>query len=261
MHDLSEGRLEPQRGPYADPFARLNKAAFDLGLRSTRPVTRALFLFAGVLVGLLAALQPTAVWITAAAVLVAATVVLPLGRRWAWPWQEVIVAEAGRHRSELARILGTSPNQRGAADWLARSPDAPAYDRYRVLGFIGHDELAEQLIPHLPQDTPEDRFWKAWAELGYEWRTTGAMDTDGARALAAGLDPARRGTAEVSIDFARAMAWVADGRDLRTLDPPVRVPLGLDIRVQLTLIRFMLTVVLGVLLAAVLVGLRVVGTL
>jgi hypothetical protein len=157
---VSLSRLEPEHGFYWEPIVTFSQAAFRPAPRSTQRVVQFLASLAGSVTGTLLLLWPAAVAVSVLAIGLAAMLVVPLRGRWAWRWEATIIADAKRQADEMASILGDAPTQRSGADWLARSPDAPVDDRYRVLGFIGHDELAEQLIPELPTGTPEERFWR-----------------------------------------------------------------------------------------------------
>ena len=263
MTDLSgsgaAGRLVPRRGPYADAIARLSRAAFRPLPQSTRNALTSAFLSACVVVAILIATQPAAVWIAAVCLLLAATLVPSLRVRWAWPWQAVLLAEAGRHRADLADILGKTLDRQAGAEWLVRNSDAPARDRLAVLGFIGYDDLAEELIPELPEDTAEDRFWRAFEVIGRDWRRTGRMATEPAAALVADLSPERQTAARVSLDFARALAALSVGGDLRSLAAPTRVPRSLGTIPALVLVRFWFTTATIAGLAIVLVSSVIVG--
>jgi hypothetical protein len=231
-------RLTPRLGPYAEPISRLTRAAFGAVPRSTRNVVAAAVLCGWVVVGVLIATQPPAVWLAVAVLTVAASLAPALQARWAWPWQAVILAESSRHRARLSAILGGTLTQAAGADWLARNPGAPAADRMAVLGFIGHDDLAEALIPDMPGAEPEDAFWRAWEEIGRDWRRTGLMETGRAAALARELPPDRRQAALVAVDFATAMAAVSAGRTLRSLPAPTRAPLAAGSLPIVAIVRF-----------------------
>ena len=231
-------RLAPRRGPYAEPISRLTRAAFGAVRRSTRNVFAAAVLGGWVVVGVLIATQPPVVWLAVAVLTVAASLVPALQARWAWPWQAVILSESSRHRARLSAILGRTVSVQAGADWLLRNPGAPAADRMVVLGFIGHDDLAEALIPQMPEASPEDVFWRAWEELGRDWRLTGRMEVGQAAALAAELPADRRRAALVAIDFATAMAALWDGRALRSLPSPTRVSLSVGSLPLVAIVRF-----------------------
>ncbi len=246
-------RLTPRLGPYAEPVSRLTRAAFGAVPRSTRNVVTAAVFCGWVIVGVLIATQPLIVWLSAAMLIVAASLVPALPGRWAWGWQAVIIAESARHRARLSAILGRTLTQQAGADWLARNPKAPAADRMDVLGFIGYDDLAEALIPQMPEASPEDRFWRAWEELGRDWRVPGRMDVDRAAALAAALPLDRRGAALIAIDFATAMAALSDGRTLRSLPSPTPAPLPASALPAVAIVRFPLLLASAVMLVLVVV--------
>jgi len=235
------GRLVPQPGLYAEPIARFTRAAFQPLPQSTRNVLAAVMLAACVIIGLLISTQPEVVWVPAAGLLLVATLVPATQTRWAWGWQAVILAESSRHQAHLSALLGRRLDQVAGADWLARNPAAPVRDRMEVLAFIGHDELAEDLIPELPAETPDERFWRAWEESVRDWRLTSRLETARAADLVPALASDHQRAALAAIDFAGGMVAIWDGHDLRTIAPPARVPLPLSAIPIIGLVRFWLT--------------------
>lgn len=143
---------------------------------------------------------------------VVVTIAIAFLDRRLWPWQQVIQDFTVRARRDLGAILGTV-NWPSASAWLRDHPDAPVWDRYRVLDFVGQDQAAEALIPSLPETTPRQRFDRAWAELGREIRLGHAANPEELRPLLADLDPAAR--EEVARDIAWANGLLAASRGER----------------------------------------------
>lgn len=142
-----------------------------------------------------------------------------LADRRLWPWQQVIQDVGLRARRDLGLILGTvRPST--ASKWLRAHPAGPVWDRYRVLGFIGQDEAAEDLIPSMPTGTAQERFDLAWAELGRQIRLTGDADPAELWPLLDDLDPADREGRSCDLAWAGGLLAVARGERLDRLDAP-----------------------------------------
>jgi hypothetical protein len=163
--------------------------------------------------------RPAAAWVLALVVALVVSAIPAIAQRSLWLWQTAFIGQALRHGREIRGIVGAA-NLKAAAAWLERSQDAPAYDRYRVLGFIGHDEEAESLIPELPTSTPAERYWRAWAEIGRSWRAEGVLDVSPAAEILPALDAATRDEAEEVIWYARGLEAAAEDRPLTGLPTP-----------------------------------------
>lgn len=213
------GSLVPQRGAFWASSVKLWRAAFrPHAARLDRAIGWGLML-AGAVVAYLAFDQPAGIWIGALAVIAVVAFLAAVARLRLWPWQAVVIAESARRRREVERIIG-AVDWPTATRWLAQAAGALPYDRYRVLGFVGHDELAEELIPALPSSTPIDRFWRAWAEVRRDWRTTGTVDASAAAALVPDLDAGDRREATQVLDWARGLRAAEIDEPLAKLRPP-----------------------------------------
>ncbi len=211
--------LVPQRGAFWAPSVKLWRAAFrPHPARLDRAIGWGLML-AGAAVAYLTFDQPAGIWIGALAVIVIVTILAAVARLRLWPWQAVVIAELARRRREVETIIGTV-DWAAATRWLSQASGALPYDRYRILGFVGHDQLAEALIPGLPTSAPVDRFWRAWAEVRRDWRITGTVDASAAAALLPELDGADRRDAMQVLDWARGLRAAEIDEPLTKLRPP-----------------------------------------
>lgn len=216
---LPAAPLVPQRGAFWAPMVKFWRAAFrPHPARLDRAIGWVLML-AGAAVAWLAFDQPAGLWLGALAVLAIVAVLVAVARVRLWPWQAVFVAESARRRREVEGIIGTV-DWASATRWLSRAADAPPYDRYRILGFVGHDQLAEEVIPTLPTATPGERFWHAWAEVRRDWRVAGTVDASPAAAVLPELDGGERRDATLVLDWARGLRAAEIDEPLTKLRPP-----------------------------------------
>ena len=211
--------LVPQRGAFWAPSVKLWRAAFrPHPARLDRAIGWGLML-AGAAVAYLTFDRPAGIWIGALAVLAIVAALVAVTRVRLWPWQSVVIAESARRRREVEAIIGIV-DWATATRWLAQAAGALPYDRYRILGFVGHDDLAEELIPALPMSTPVDRFWRAWAEVRRDWRSAGTVDASRAAALLPELDGGDRRDATLVLDWARGLRAAEIDEPLTKLRPP-----------------------------------------